>query len=118
MKRPTRWINGRFYVRPVTMREINRAVASNRIWYDTSMCAWIETWYTKIVTRLFYKHSEANSDKKVTCTWTEEESDEYNERHFESSCGLGFHIDDGRSLAENRILFCAKCGKKISEAKK
>lgn len=53
-----------------------------------------------------------------TCVWTEEESDDYNERHFESSCGLGFHIDDGRSLAENKILFCAKCGKKISEANK
>ena len=52
------------------------------------------------------------------CTWAEEESDEYNERHFESACGLGFHLDDGRSLAENKILFCAKCGKKISEAKK
>ncbi len=50
MKRPSRWVNGRYYVRPLNMREINRARAQKRIWYDGSMCAWIETWWTRIVT--------------------------------------------------------------------
>lgn len=62
MRRPASWINGRYYVRPITMREIHRAKARRRIWYDGSMQAWIETWWTRLITLLIRK--PASSEPK------------------------------------------------------